>query len=95
MYNENSYPQNIEDKFLERAEENDEEWKYARKSKEELVNEVQRKLSGIFTNYDFNPDTIIYKGSYYIFQDNVKDVIVYYNANAETVVGIYTGFNEK
>ena len=67
---------------------------YVEKSKEELISEVQKTLSNIFKELVFSPNTIMYKGGYYILKDNENDITIYYDINDDIILGLYKGFKK-
>lgn len=64
------------------------------KSKTEIVNKCELSFSALVKDYEFEPDTIVYRKGYYILKDNTKDIAVYYNDTDNIVVGFYIGFDK-
>ena len=73
---------------------NEEELQYTKKSKEILIANCKDIISNIIKEDKFNPDTIIYKNNYYILKDNTQDTTVYYNADNNSILGLYIGFKK-
>jgi hypothetical protein len=63
-------------------------------NKEEIINNVKNTFSNLVKDYEFEPDTIMYKEDYYILKDSLKDITVYYYAEKDIIFGFYLGFGE-
>ncbi len=64
------------------------------KEKIKIVDKVTESLSEITNKYEFNPDTIINKGIYYILKDTSNDITVYYSYKNNIIWGFYIGFEK-
>lgn len=64
------------------------------KSKTELINQCKSSFEELIKDYEFDPDTIIYKNSYYILKDNEKNITIYYNDTDNIIFGLYIGFDK-
>ncbi len=65
------------------------------RSKTELVSKGKMSFANIIKNIEFEPQTIIYRGSYYILKDNTKDITVYYETTSNVIFGLYIGFGKE
>lgn len=65
-----------------------------KKSKTEILDSCKNAFSSFIQESDFTPDTITYKGNYYILKDISNDITVYYNVNYNVILGFYIGFEK-
>lgn len=75
-------------------QETEEKLQYDKMSKTELINNCKEILKEYIKNIEFEPETIMYKGIYYILKDTTKDITVYYNSNNNAILGLYMGFEK-
>ena len=76
------------------TESNENENTKVEKNIEKLRNNVKIAFSNMVKTYEFEPDTIIYRGNYYILKDSTRDVTIYYNDISDVIFGFYIGFNK-
>lgn len=83
---------NVQSKFKNASE--TELLEYNKKGKTEIINNCTEQFKEIVDKYEFNSDTIINKGNYYILKDNTNDITVYYNSTQNIILGMYMGFGK-
>ena len=65
-----------------------------KKNKAEIIDNVKKALESLINDYEFDPDTILYRENYYILKDSKKDTTVYYYAERNMIFGFYYGFDK-
>ena len=65
-----------------------------KKNKEDIIENVKKALESFINDYEFDPDTILYRENYYILKDSEKDTTVYYYAEKNVIFGFYYGFGK-
>ena len=65
-----------------------------KRSKDDIINNCKERFLEFIKEYDFEPDTIIYKGNYYILKDTKQDITIYYDSNNNSIFGLYIGFGK-
>ncbi len=61
-------------------------------NKEEFIKKVKQEFSKVMKNVEFTPNTIYYRASAYILEDDEKDITIYYDHEKNNIFGFYMGF---
>ncbi len=60
-----------------------------------IIQNVKQDFSKIFTDVNFNPDTVMYAKPYHILKDTENDITIYYDSLDKIICGFYMGFGNS